>query len=113
MIKLDLKREDHWLDLGYGVRVKVRPASTAIVMAARVSVLKEESDDAGSRSAALIKKLGVLAIMEWEGVGDENDNPIEVTETGVEALMDLWPVADAFERLYLSPTLLLEAEKNV
>lgn len=112
MIKLNLKREDYWLDLGYGVRVKVHPASTALVMAARVSALKVESDDAGTRSAALIKKLAVLAIAKWEGVGDEKSNLVKVTDQGVEALMDLWPLADAFERLYLSPTLLLEQEKN-
>ncbi len=112
MIKLDLKREDYWLDLGYGVRVKVHPASTALVMAARVSALKADTEDAGGRSAALIKKLATLAITEWEGVADDEGNPASVTNEGVEALMDLWPIADAFERLYLSPTLLLEQEKN-
>ncbi len=35
MIHLDLKREPHWLDLGHGVRVHVRPCTTALMMAAR------------------------------------------------------------------------------
>jgi len=112
MIKLNLKREDYWLDLGHGVRVKVHPASTALVMAARVSALKEEGDDAGSRSAALIKRLAMLAVTEWEGVGGEDDKLAEVTDEAVAALMDLWPLADAFERLYLGPSLVLEQEKN-
>lgn len=112
MIRLDLKREPYWLDLGHGVRVQVRPATTALVMAARVTALNEETDDTGARGAMLIKKLAELAILAWEGIGDSEDKPAEVTPEAVAALMDLWPVADAFERLYLGPTLILEQEKN-
>jgi hypothetical protein len=35
MIRLDLKREPYWLDLGHGVRLHVRPCTTALMMAAR------------------------------------------------------------------------------
>ena len=114
MIRLDLKREPYWLDLGNGVRVNVRPATTALVMAARVTALKaaDEVTDAGTRSATLIKKLAELSILEWEGVGDSEDKPAEVSPDAVSALMDLWPIADAFERLYLAPTFVLEQEKN-
>lgn len=38
MIRLDLKCEPHWLDLGPGVRVHVRPCTTALTMAARAEV---------------------------------------------------------------------------
>ena len=38
MIRLDLKREPHWLDLGHGVRLHVRPCTTALMMAARAEV---------------------------------------------------------------------------
>ncbi|MFZ1413324.1 MAG: hypothetical protein WAS73_01925 [Defluviicoccus sp.] len=38
MIHLALKREPHWLDLGRGVRVHVRPCTTALMMAARAEV---------------------------------------------------------------------------
>lgn len=114
MINLNLKKEDYWLELGHGVRLKVRPASTALVMAARVSSLKEtgEEENAGARSATLLKNLAMLAVVGWEGVGDDKNKPAKVTEEAVAALMDLWPIADAFEKLYLSPTLLLEQEKN-
>lgn len=114
MIKLNLKREEYWLDLGHGVRLKVRPATTALIMGARVAALKEaeEATDAGQRSAALIKELALLAVLEWEGVGDDENKPADVTPEAVSALMDLWPIADAFERLYLGPTLVLEQEKN-
>jgi hypothetical protein len=112
MITLNLKRENYWLDLISGVRVHVRPASTALVMAARVEALKED-DEPALRSTALIKRLAQLAIVEWEGVGGEDGEALPVTPEGIYALMDLWPIAEAFERLYLGPALLLEQEKNV
>lgn len=112
MITLNLKRENFWLDLIDGVRVHVRPASTALVMAARVSAL-QENDDPALRGTALIKRLAQLAILDWEGIGGEDGEALLVTPEGIYALMDLWPVAEAFERLYLSPALLLEQEKNV
>jgi hypothetical protein len=106
-----LKRENYWLDLISGVRVHVRPASTALVMAARVEALKEDAEPA-LRSTALIKRLAQLAILEWDGVGGEDGEALPVTPEGIYALMDLWPIAEAFERLYLGPALLLEQEKN-
>ncbi len=115
MIRLDLKREPYWLDLPYDVRVRVRPATTAFVMAARVQTLRDaqEDDSVASRSALLLKNLAVLAIMEWEGVGDADGKPSDVTLDAVKAFMDLWPMANAFEQQYLTPALLLEQEKNV
>lgn len=110
MIKLQLNKEPYWLELLEGVRVFVRPATSALIMAARNRALKEDGVD---RGAALIKHLGLAAIMDWEGVGDQEDNKAEVTEAGVAALLDLWPISEAFERLYLLPALLLESEKNV
>lgn len=118
MIRLDLKREPHWLDLGHGVRVRVRPCATALMMAARVAAMREagESPDAieaaGARTTGLVKRLARLAVIEWEGVGDARGKPSAVTPEGVETLMDLWPLAEAFERLYLAPALLLDSEKN-
>ncbi len=112
MITLNLKRENYWLELIHGVRVHVRPASTALVMAARVAALQEKEEPA-ARSTALIKRLAQLAILDWDGIGGEDGEPLPVTPEGVFALMDLWPVAEAFERLYLGPALLLEQEKNV
>jgi hypothetical protein len=48
----------------------------------------------------------------WEGVGDEKGKAAAVTSDGIAALMELWPVADAFEREYLAALYLLDAEKN-
>jgi hypothetical protein len=118
MIRLILKREPHWLDLGHGVRVHVRPCTTALMMAARAQTqrtslpLQNETEAAGERTAALVKALGRLGIQEWDGVGDADGELVPLTPEGVDALLDLWPMAEAFERLYLGPALLLDEEKN-
>jgi hypothetical protein len=113
MIRLQLKREPYWLDLGHGVRVYVRPCTTALVMAARSSMLTAAGTATpGERTAALIRGLARLAIEAWEGVGDAEGQPAELSAAGVDALMELWPIAEAFERLYFAPALLLDEEKN-
>ena len=118
MLHLDLKREPHWLDLGHGVRVHVRPCTTALMMAARASAQRsamsstDDAQAAGERTAALVKALGRLGIQEWQGVGDAVGEPAPLTPEGIDALLDLWPMAEAFERLYLGPALLLDDEKN-
>jgi hypothetical protein len=118
MIRLDLKRGPHWLDLGHGVRVHVRPCTTALMMAARAEVQRSaepslnETQAAGERTAALVKALARLGIQDWQGVGDADGEPAPLTSSGVDALLDLWPMAEAFERLYLGPALLLDDEKN-
>jgi hypothetical protein len=117
MIRLDLPREPRWLDLGHGVRVHVQPCTTALMMAARAAAARESVPDApeaavGARTAALVKALGRLAVDAWEGVGDRNGKPAALSPEGVDALLDLWPMAQAFEELYLGPALLLDAEKN-
>ena len=119
MIHLDLNPEPHWLDLGHGVRVHVRPCTTALMMAARASAQRsaisstDDAQAAGERTAALVKALGRLGIQEWQGVGDAEGEPAPITPESVDAFLDLWPMAEAFERLYLGPALLLDDEKNV
>lgn len=115
MLKLNLKREPCWLDLAHGVRVKVRPASTALVMAARHAASRiegEGAEAAGTRTATLIAELAKASVIAWEGVADDKGKPAPVTPEGVAALMELWPMAEAFERKYLAPLYSLDAEKN-
>lgn len=112
MITLNLKRENYWLDVLPDLRLFVRPATTALIMAARAAALKDTVETEIERGTNFIRHLARLAIVEWEGVGDSEGKPAPVTIENVVGLLDLWPVSEAFERLYLTPALLLEQEKN-
>ena len=75
MTRLDLKREPHWLDLSHGVRLHVRPCTTALMMTARAEVQRAEVLSAndfqagGSGRQRSVKALGRLAVQAWEEVG--------------------------------------------
>ena len=49
---------------------------------------------------------------ELEGVGDADGAVIAVTPEGIDALLSLWPIFEAFNLLYVSRGMLLDAEKN-
>jgi len=115
MLKLDLSNEPTWLDLGHGVRVQLRPLTTALMVAARNDpAVQNLPEDAGDEESALAfaKALARVAILDWEGVGDAKGNPIPVSPDAIDALLDLWPLFDAFQTGYVAKGLLLEQEKN-
>ena len=115
MLKLDLSNEPAWMDLGHGVRVHLRPLTTALMVAARgdpaVQALGEEAGDEES-ALAFAKALARVAILDWEGVGDAEGNSIPVSREAIDALLDLWPLFEAFQTGYVAKGLLLEQEKN-
>lgn len=116
MIRLNLKKEPHWLDLGMGVRVLVAPFTAALMSAATTSPsLRKLHADATSdlRFYTLSVELAKLAILEWDGVGDDEGQPAEVTPEGIVALMDIYVLARAFAAEYVTRGLLVSAEKNV
>jgi len=115
MLKLDLSNEPTWLDLGHGVQVKLRPLTTALMVAARGDpAVQALGEDAGDEESALAfaKALARVAILDWEGVGDADGNPIPVSPEAIDALLDLWPLFEAFQTGYVARGLLLEQEKN-
>lgn len=113
MLKLDLKSEPFWLELFPGVRVLVKPAGTPVLMAARMQVALELPEGAAYELRLyFLKKAAQLAIIDWEGVGDSEGNPLPVTPDAVAALMDHYASAEAFETKYLMPAYTLEQEKN-
>ena len=116
MLKLNLSNESAWLDLGHGVRVRLLPLTTALMVAARndqtVADLPENATDEQS-ALVFAKALGRLAITGWEGVGDENGKPVDVSREGIDALLDVWPLFEAFQTEYVAGGLLLDQEKNV
>ena len=115
MLKLDLSNEPAWMDLGYGVRVHLRPLTTALMVAARndpaVQDLAEDAMDEES-ALAFAKALARVAILDWEGVGYANSQPIDPSPEAIDALLDLWPLFEAFQTGYVAKGLMLEQEKN-
>ena len=82
MLRLDLTAEPRWLDLGHGVRLRVAPLTTALMVAARSDPALEAlpstaSDEA--RALTFAKAIARIAVSDWEGVGDADGNPVPVT----------------------------------
>lgn len=115
MIRLDLSREPRWLDLGHGVRVRVGPLTTSLMAAARsdpaVSSLPEGASNE-TIAVAMAKALARLVVEDWEGVGDADGTPVPVTPEGIDALLDILPLFEAFQLRYVSKGLMLDEEKN-
>jgi hypothetical protein len=115
MIRLDLSPEPQWLDLGHGVRLKLMPLTTALMVATRSDPAVQDLDPEASndtRAAIFAGALARRAIVDWVGVGDPDGNALPVTPEGVDALLSLWPIFEAFNLHYVSRGMLLDAEKN-
>jgi len=115
MIRLDLNNEPAWLDLGHGVRLHLQPLTTAMMVASRndpaVAALNEDATDEAS-ALVFAKALARNAVLDWEGVGDDDGNTISVSPEGIDALLDVWPLFEAFQTKYVAKGLVLDAEKN-
>lgn len=139
MIRLNLPREQRWLNLKHGVRVKVRPLTTAVYEAARIGAHRKTVQiavDQGLIKAAggtiadlpdstdhdglsglwemiFIQALGVHAIIEWEGVGEDDGAAAECTHEKIESLLREYPgVAGEFLAKYTEPMDALASEGN-
>lgn len=115
MIRLDLSREPRWLELGHGVRLRVGPLTTSLMAAARSDPAVTSLPEGASNetiAVAMAKALARLVVLDWEGVGDEAGEPVPVTAEGIDALLDILPLFEAFQLRYVSKGLLLEEEKN-
>jgi hypothetical protein len=78
MLTLDLTNAPRWHDLAPGVRVQLRPLTTALMVATRsdpaVEAVPEEASDE-ERAVAFAKALARRAVLAWEGIGDADGNP--------------------------------------
>ena len=115
MIDLAIPREPWWLDLPGGVRVHVRPLTTALMLAARQRLRQgrrsRRGQDEAPRIEGLVKALACEAVLAWEGVVAAGE-PVEPSPETIAAVLDRWPVFEAFRDGYFAPSLLLDAEKN-
>ena len=115
MIRIQLSPEPQWFELGHGVRLQLLPLTTALMVATRsdpaVQALAADASN-DTRAAIFAAALARRAIVNWEGVGDADGAVIAVTPEGIDALLSLWPIFEAFNLLYVSRGMLLDAEKN-
>lgn len=116
MLTLDLSNEPRWHDLAPGVRVQLRPLTTALMVATRsdpdVETVPDPTSDE-TRALIFAKALARRAVLDWEDVGDADGNAIAPSPQAIDALLDIWPIFEAFHLVYVSKGLLLEQEKNV
>ena len=119
MLRLNLSNEPRWLDLGHGVRLLVEPLTTAIMLAARsdpaiVAAAAEVDTTTSNDDLARIvaKAVARIVVKDWDGVGDEDGESLTLTPKGIDALLELWPIFEAFQTKYIAGALILDAEKN-
>ncbi|SHE63124.1 hypothetical protein SAMN05444279_105101 [Ruegeria intermedia] len=119
MLRLNLSTEPQWLDLGHGLRLFVEPLTTAIMLAARsdpaiIAAAADAENSASNDDLARIvaKAVARIVVKDWEGVGDGDGKPLPLTPEGIDALLELWPIFEAFQTKYIAGALILDAEKN-
>ena len=122
MLRLRLSTEPEWLNLGHGVRLFVEPLTTAVMLAARsdpaiqaaTQVAEGEDTPSNDDLARIVAKaVARIVVQDWEGVGDAEGKPLSVTPDGIDALLEIWPIFEAFQTRYIAGALILDAEKNV
>lgn len=139
MLKLKINKEPYWLELGYGVKVKVKPCNSAVFYeakaymnakladlgkeyrankAAGLSVVEDVENPIKREALAdryLLIGLGIAGILEWNGVFEaDEDRAAPLTESKIDELFsNFWAVAENFRNQYCGLQELLEAEKNV
>jgi hypothetical protein len=116
MIRLNLTATPTWLTLAPGLRLQVAPLTTALMVSARADPAIEALPDTATQeelALAMAKAVARRAVLDWEGVGDDAGNIIPVSPEGIDALLEIWPVFEAFQTQYVARGLLLDAEKNV
>jgi hypothetical protein len=116
MIRLNLTATPQWLDLAPGLRLLVGPLTTALMVSARADPAIGALSEGASQeelALAMAKAVARRAVLDWEGVGDDAGNIVPVTPEGIDALLEIWPVFEAFQTQYVARGLILDAEKNV
>jgi hypothetical protein len=137
MIDLSQPSDPYELELPYGLRVTVRPLTTAGMAAAQaaarraveaierqarerteaglalngLSDLSAEGERDGFYQAQLIRELAVRHIASWTGVELEG-GPAPPTPENVAAVMELYPVGERFFQEFTLRQVLLNAAKN-
>ena len=116
MIRLNLTASPQWLTLAPELRLLVGPLTTALMVSARADPAIEALPEGATQeelALAMAKAVARRAVLDWEGVGDDAGNIVPVSPDGIDALLEIWPVFEAFQTKYVARGLILDAEKNV
>jgi len=137
MIDLGQRTEPYELGLPYGLRVTVRPLTTAGMAAAQAAArrsveaierqarerqeaglpldglpdLSAESERDGLCQTQLIRELAVRHITDWADV-ELHGGPAPPTPENIAAVMELYPVGERFFQEFTLRQVLLNAAKN-
>lgn len=116
MIRLNLTKERQTLDLGHGVTLVVEPLNSAIFSAARndddVPPLEVDRGNAELVTVELVKAIARRTIISWDGIGDANGEVIDPDAAGINAMLDVWQLYEAFNAQFVAPFLILRSEGN-
>jgi hypothetical protein len=88
-------------------------ATILLARTAAADVLRAGGEDAMVKAGvAFTRSLANSGIAAWEGIGDADGNPVEPNKETIDAALEVWPLFDAIDRLYVGPALLQDVEKN-
>jgi hypothetical protein len=105
-ISLRLHVAPYWLDLMPGVRLHVKPYGRTLQ--SEVMTVLGDAPDPG----AFVSETAERAILNWEGIGDPDGNPLPCNADNVAALLDDPRAFAAFQEAYLAPAFEVEEEGN-
>ena len=91
------------------------PLTPALMVATRSDpIMQALQSDASNdtRTTVCAAALARRAVVDWEGVGDTDGTVIAVSPEGIDALLSLWPIFEAFNLHYVSRSMLLDVEKT-
>lgn len=125
MLQLKIAAQPEWLEPAHGVRVKMLPPSTPVIVEARrISAglmqahgVEIDDDGVGHMGQALFVMTAAYVAagaLEWEGVADENGSPAQtLTPDQVVSLLGQDPdIFDFFDRGYAGEVYALMSEKK-
>ena len=116
MIRLNLTATPEWLGLAPSLRLLVAPLTTALMVSARADPAIEAVPEGATQeelALAMAKAVARRAVLDWDGLGDDAGDAVPVSPEGIDALLEIWPVFEAFQTQYVARGLILDAEKNV
>ncbi len=111
MITLKQPSEPYELALPYGVKVTVKPltsAGMALAQAKARGCLSEDEAEEGQYQLHLIDALAKAHIISWSGIEGEP----AVNDKNIVALMALYPVGERFFTEFTLKQILLNSAKN-